>query len=680
MTSVRTFSSRAARIIVTTLVATVACAVVAPSVPKVQAAGAGIVDYGATFNGSSYFQVSDNDAFDMAGNFTVEAWLKPAAACMSGGNMCQFVNKENSYEFGINDGLLKFAITNAAGNWDWYPTNTIFVQGVWQHIALTVNRSANTITVYYNGEKSSEVTNATQVPTTGRNSPDAFTIGARAAGTEKFSGDIDEFRLYAEVRTQANIRTDMYTYGIANNATNLKAYYDFNDASNTLVNDAPSAASGTNLTATGTITWNDIKTVTNPTSLYNRTVITFPRSYITSNGGWTVPSGVTRIDALVVAGGGGGGAGNDSSGWSGGGGGAGGLRTVANSTVTPGVALTLAVGGGGQRGKFFSGAGALGSNGAASIFGSTSTVGGGYGGMNNFAAGGGGSGGGGGTYGTTSTAGGGTSGEGNSGGTANTACCAAGGGGGAAGAGGAGSGTTGGTAGSGSLNSITGTATFYAAGGAGQGSGVKGSAGSSGGTAVGTNATTGTGSGGGGGGGGSGTWSTPGYGGSGVVIVSYAATVSVNSSDRSRRFTGVSTSNVSVTDNALIDFTTDITAEAWIYPTVTDCSGNHVFMGKEESYLFAVCSNFISFAFRGISGSTWAWYQTTMPVTINTWAHFAFVRTGGRLTIYKIGGVAAGGSEYTTTTGVPTDSFLNTASPFIVGGREDAARNVSRAT
>ena len=333
--------------------ATIACAVVAPNVTKVRAAGAGIIDYAATFNGTSYFRAPDNDAFEMVGNFTVEAWLKPASTCFttSPATMCQFINKENSYEFGIENGILKYAITDAAGNWNWYATDTTMRQDIWQHVALVVNRSTNTITAYYNGEKNGDTTNSVQVPTTGRNSSGALTISGREANTgEKFYGDIDEVRIYSEVRSQANIRADMYTYGTANNATNLKAYYDFNGASNTVLNDAPSAASGTDLTATGTITWNDIKTVSNPTTLNNRTVVAFPRSYITSNGGWTVPSGVTRVNALVVAGGGGGGAGNDNTGWSGGGGGAGGLRTLTNSAVTPGTALTLSVGGGGHRG------------------------------------------------------------------------------------------------------------------------------------------------------------------------------------------------------------------------------------------------------------------------------------------------------------------------------------------
>ncbi|MSZ55869.1 MAG: hypothetical protein F2594_00900, partial [Actinobacteria bacterium] len=602
MTSVRTFTSRACRFIVSTLVATIACAVVAPNVATVEASGTGIIDYAPTFNGSSYFRAADNDAFEMVGNFTVEAWLKPAATCITGSGICQFINKENSYEFGVDGGVVKYAITDSAGNWAWYATDTTMIAGVWQHVALTVSRSTNTITMYYNGEKTGDTTSSTQVPTTGRNSTGSLTIGAREAdASDRFYGDIDEVRIYSEVRSQANIRTDMYTHGTSFNSSNLKAYYDFNDASNTLSNDAPSAASGTALTATGSITWSDIKTVSNPTSLYGKTVVAFPRSYITSSGGWTVPSGVSRVDALVVAGGGGGGGGWGSDGWSGGGGGAGGLRTLTNSAVTPGSPLTVAVGGGGHRGiNGSNNTEYLGSNGATSIFGSTSTVGGGYGGMSSLPAGNGGSGGGAGTYNGASTAGTGTAGEGNNGGAGRADCCTAGGGGGADGAGGAGTGTygtaVGGTAGPGVSSSITGTAVFYAAGGAGNAYKTSGAAGSSGGTATGSSGVAGTGAGGGGGGGRAdqSTWKVAGYGGSGVVIVSYANPVSVDANNRSMYFTGGSTSKVTVADNNALDMNMDLTAEAWIYPTDTSCSGNKTFMGKENSYLFAVCNNFIS--------------------------------------------------------------------------------------
>ena len=79
MPTLRSFTRLAARIVVSTFVATIVCAVVAPAAAPVRAAGAGIIDYAPTFNGTSFFRAPDNDAFEMVGNFTVEAWLKPAS-------------------------------------------------------------------------------------------------------------------------------------------------------------------------------------------------------------------------------------------------------------------------------------------------------------------------------------------------------------------------------------------------------------------------------------------------------------------------------------------------------------------------------------------------------------------------------------------------------------------------
>ena len=67
----------------------------------------------------------------------------------------------------------------------------------------------------------------------------------------------------------------------------------------------------------------------------------------TSSGTFSVPSGVTEVDVLVVAGGGGGGTGHPSSGHAGGGGGAGGLIYRPAFPVTPGGTVSVTVGDGG---------------------------------------------------------------------------------------------------------------------------------------------------------------------------------------------------------------------------------------------------------------------------------------------------------------------------------------------
>ena len=186
---------------------------------------------------------------------------------------------------------------------------------------------------------------------------------------------------------------------------------------------------------------------------------------VANNYSFTVPAGITKLDYLVVGGGGGGASG---------GGGAGGVLMANDYAVTPGAAITIAVGAGGVGGAGNSSPPA--GKGSNSSFGSIIALGGGRGGAGGASgtevngASGGGS-----RYDCTNPscgagiAGTGTSGQGSSGGYSTYGSYGAGGGGG--GAGGAGFNTTqlhqGARGGIGVTSSITGTSLYYGGGGGG---------------------------------------------------------------------------------------------------------------------------------------------------------------------------------------------------------------------
>ena len=259
----------------------------------------------------------------------------------------------------------------------------------------------------------------------------------------------------------------------------------------------------------------------------------------TSNGTFSVPSGVTAVNVLVVAGGG---AGHDNNS---GGGGAGGLIYRPGFPVSPGGSVSVTVGNGGVGNN---------ANGAPSSFGSLTAIGGGGGTQwaQGLAGNPGGSGGGGAgnPTGTSRAPGGpgtqpgrpgdsGTYGFGNPGGIGAHVASGDGGGGGGGGAGAAGGEAfhpsnrpwgNGGTGGIGRQYDISGSNVYYAGGGGGgaggspagsitlapggQGGGGQGGAAAypTGGQPAGANT---------GGGGSGGDNSAPGSGGSGIVIVRY---------------------------------------------------------------------------------------------------------------------------------------------------------------
>jgi hypothetical protein len=258
----------------------------------------------------------------------------------------------------------------------------------------------------------------------------------------------------------------------------------------------------------------------------------------TSTGSQTfsVPSGISAVEVLIVAGGGGGGG---ATGFEvGGGGGAGGLIYSSSTPVTPGGSVSVTVGSGGTgapnqstQPPNSSGDIAPGKGGNSS-FGPLTAIGGGIGGGQYWDGQPGGSGGGDAGNIGDSTGGSGTPGQGNAGGGSfNNAGASTGGGGGGAGAVGetAPSGR-GGNGGNGLSYSTSGSSVTYAGGGGGGGAhdGSKpGGAGGSGGggpgstlNATATNGTTNR----GGGGGGSGSspgGKTSGNGGPGIVVVRY---------------------------------------------------------------------------------------------------------------------------------------------------------------
>jgi len=246
------------------------------------------------------------------------------------------------------------------------------------------------------------------------------------------------------------------------------------------------------------------------------TIQTFTSSTI-----WTVPSGVTNVEYLVVGGGGGGGS-------YGGGGGAGGFRTGTLTGLSGDQTVTVGSGGAGGIDWWW---GTPATDGGDSAFG-TITVSGGGGGGSSFSTNGLSGGSGGGATGT-GTAGSGTPGQGNIGGTGKQwgTRYMGGGGGGASAAGGAATGTsapyTGGSGGAGSYSAITGTDTPYAGGGGGGGSSNGGSLPGGGGVGGGGAGTVGNNDGGdatyyGGGGGGGGSGGNGGAGYQGIVIIKYS--------------------------------------------------------------------------------------------------------------------------------------------------------------
>jgi hypothetical protein len=448
-----------------------------------------------------------------------------------------YIDKVNTYTFRVWGGTHQWAIwgNNGSSKWAWRDTGVPARSNEWQHVAWVKDNS--NLKLYVDGEEAystSAFPFINNLPQRGN-----FSIQNRTSHpTEFFYGRIDEVRVWGKAKSQAEVLADMHNRPTS--TSNLQAYYDFNELNSGWVrNLAPNPAANSHLRINGNLNPTDVKEIYPATARNNLTTYVFPRSYITREGGWRVPTGVTSLEAFVVGGGGGGGGGG-TTGYAGGGGGGAEVLELSAVSVIAGQSLTLQVGMGGRPGR---------NSGDRIIYSASSGQPSKLGSLEATYGGAGGSGGGSGTSvdATTGASGGGgalyrngasgASGKGFPGGnapaTAATSQRSAGGGGGVLGAGGTAvnSGTEagkGGTGGPGAYSAATRDLKIYAAGGSAKGCRATGTA-AYGATPAATAAAGNSGSGGGGGGGGNGSgcisaWYTSqagGWGGSGVIAVSF---------------------------------------------------------------------------------------------------------------------------------------------------------------
>lgn len=288
-----------------------------------------------------YATIASNSALGTMNAISIEFWFKSSAATCSG----NIVSKGVDYAIYCSSGILAFAFqgngsvagTNIRYNSTSGPTYLTVPQGEWHHFAITRAANTATATIYWDGQILNSNQNADGAGTSALlNSGDAFNIGARRNGATYFNGGIDEVRISNVVRTQSEIQANMHRWG-TEGQTGVVAYYDFNDISGTALVDR---AGSNTMTLSGSPV---IATVETTSQSGSDTIVKFPRSYLTSQGGWKVPSGVTKMESLVVGGGGAGGS------RAGGGGGAGGYVATALNTLTftPGAVETITVGQGG---------------------------------------------------------------------------------------------------------------------------------------------------------------------------------------------------------------------------------------------------------------------------------------------------------------------------------------------
>ena len=145
-------------------------------------------------------------------------------------------------EFRASLGKLEFGIND--GGWVSLISNTSINDGQWHHVAAS--KSGSSISLYVDGELDNTGTVGSSPSVDQTDIGVLFNGGIREADSY-FTGNIDEVRLWSDVRTQAEIQANMYRE-LTGSEGNLLAYYQMSDGSGTTLTDNSSNSYSGSLT------------------------------------------------------------------------------------------------------------------------------------------------------------------------------------------------------------------------------------------------------------------------------------------------------------------------------------------------------------------------------------------------------------------------------------------------
>ncbi len=176
-------------------------------------------------------------------NFSVEAWIKTTAT--TGEQEIFAWAKRVSYghitEFRVSNGKLQLGIND--GTWASVTSSSSVNSGNWIHVAVT--KESSSVKLYINGKLDASAT-ISKNPVENQ-----IEIGYMQDDGNKrnfFPGTIDEVRIWTSVRSESDIKANMFKE-LLGNETGFYAYYKMSDGSGTTLSD-----NQTNVTAkTGTI-------------------------------------------------------------------------------------------------------------------------------------------------------------------------------------------------------------------------------------------------------------------------------------------------------------------------------------------------------------------------------------------------------------------------------------------
>lgn len=179
--------------------------------------------------------------------FTLEAWVYPTGRAPASSNDGVILGREGEYFMArFLDGTLRWAVADIGHGFSWVNTGRVLPENQWSHVAVTYDGSW--VRTFVDGFQVHAVAGSGPVgDRTSVTTSDEFEIGSRGTFNQRFSGVIDEVRVWSVARDGGQIRADQHRL-LAGTETGLLGNWRLDEGSgDVLADQGPQGIEGTRL-------------------------------------------------------------------------------------------------------------------------------------------------------------------------------------------------------------------------------------------------------------------------------------------------------------------------------------------------------------------------------------------------------------------------------------------------
>ncbi len=189
-----------------------------------------------TLDGTGDYVTAGTPAsINMGAAFTVEAWIKTSATSEQGiFSKANMANWGAAGEYGKRlvltaDGQLRFDEAHIAS----HTGTSVLNDGQWHHVAVTASGPGGTLQLFVDGELETLSSGNGSITLNADNGAHTVQIGSSPnlstpGSHDSFNGQMDEVRIWSDVRSQSEIQTHMHDT-LTDAPSGLVAYYTFDD-------------------------------------------------------------------------------------------------------------------------------------------------------------------------------------------------------------------------------------------------------------------------------------------------------------------------------------------------------------------------------------------------------------------------------------------------------------------